>query len=469
MLDYQIIPVPGDRPIDLMGFHVLNKVAEGLYVGIGGLAPLFKGEYGGFMAYDVIAHAQRKIRGPLFAQAGVALGGGGGGRSVEQSKALSGTGGFVKGYVGLGYEWPGLSVGANVARTAFKGSSIDGTRLNLFVQVPFSYTVGAYASAGEVFAESDAAAAAAGGNETTFTVGADQVSQIDPAGSYKGPVRLVDFQLAHYMTKSAYWYASFGVGYRGLPTYNQIVGGLGYRLRLTPQLDLHGQLGIGSGGYAPEKIDTGTGLLVYPKVGAELAITRHLGLVLSAGALIAPTGSSKNLTYGAALSYHMRPDREASGARDTADGLSYRGHRFSLFSQAGTHIRYRDIDRGSIHMASLQFDSIVGDHVYIPLQAAVATNAYLGYPGYGEVLAGVGLQTRHSKGDRFQFFGQLLGGVNVHGPTVKVGIGMNVGLSDPLAIHVSAGKARARSATDGNFEADYAALGITYRFSLPRR
>lgn len=466
-LDYQLIPIRGDRPIDLMGFHVLNRVAEGLYLGIGGFAPLFKGEYGGFMAYDVTAHAQRRIRGHLFAAAGLAIGGGGGGKSVQQSKELSGTGGFVKGYVGLGYDFADFSVGANVARIKFKGSSIDDTRINAFVQVPFSYVVGPYASRGDAVGASSVPADAADSSEYTLTLGADNFSQIDPVGSYKGTIRVVDLQLAHYLSRSTYWYASFGVGYRGLPTYNQIIGGLGHRLRLGSRLDLLAQLGIGSGGYAPEKFDTGTGLLIAPKAGVELALTRRLGLVLSAGYLLAPEGTSKNLTYGAALSYHVRPQRDATGSRERAEDAWLRGHRFSLFSQAGSHIRYRDIDRPSIQLASLQFDSIVSDHFYVPVQAAVATNAYLGYPGYGEVLAGLGLQSRHRKGERFEFFGQLLGGTNVHGPIVKASVGVNLGLSDQLAIHASASKARATSSKDGDFRADYAALGIAWRFSLP--
>ena len=74
VLDYQVIPVPQQPALDLAGFHILNKVADGLYVGVGAYAPLVKGEYGGFMAFDVGVNAQRRIRGPLFANAGLAPG-----------------------------------------------------------------------------------------------------------------------------------------------------------------------------------------------------------------------------------------------------------------------------------------------------------------------------------------------------------------------------------------------------------
>ena len=40
LLDYQVVRVAGDAPIDLMGFHMIDKVADGLYLGAGLFAPL---------------------------------------------------------------------------------------------------------------------------------------------------------------------------------------------------------------------------------------------------------------------------------------------------------------------------------------------------------------------------------------------------------------------------------------------
>ncbi len=57
LMDYQVLRVAGDKPIDLMGFHVHNKVADWLYLGAGLYAPLVKGEYGGFTAFDIGVHA----------------------------------------------------------------------------------------------------------------------------------------------------------------------------------------------------------------------------------------------------------------------------------------------------------------------------------------------------------------------------------------------------------------------------
>ena len=466
MLDYQQLAVPGAADLDLMGFHILNRMTPWLHLGVGGYAPLFEGEYGGFMAFDVTAHAQRKLWGHWFAQAGLSMGGGGGGKSIQQSKVLSGTGGFTKASLGLGYEFEDFSVGANLAHMRFKRSAIDSTQLNLFVQVPFTYTIGSYASGGSRLFADDAGSLFDGASENTLTLGLDNYFQIDPKGSNKGTIRAADLQFAHYVRPDTYWYASLGVGYQGLPLYNQLIGGIGQRFKLAPQVHLHAQVGVGSGGYAPETIETGPGLLVYPKLSAEYLLSRHFGLALSAGYLAAPRGTSRNYTLGLALNYRIQTG-ERPDAEQLAAGLPARGHRFHLFQQSQLNVRYKDTRRDDLNLLTVQFDSTVSDHLYIPVQAGVAYNAYLGYPGYGELLAGLGVQSRHAPGRRFQAFAQALAGTNVHGPIVKAGLGLNVGLSDRTALFATAGQTLAPRASDGKFTANYVGLGVTHRFSVP--
>lgn len=473
MLDYQVIPVPASPSIDLLGFHVYNKLNDWLYLGVGGLAPLVKGEYGGFMAFDVAAHAQRRLLGNLFVDAGLALGGGGGGKTVQQSKVLSGTGGFVRAYAGLGYDFSGFSVGANVARMKFVDSAINHSQLNVFVQVPFSYVIGPYARSGDSLVAADRAAVQETGGaagESMLTLGLDNLVQIRPQGSNQNTINLVELQFSHFMTPSSYWYVNAGAGYHGRPLYNQAFGGVGYRARLSPRVNLYSQLGVGSGGYAPETIDTGPGLLVYPRVSAEYSISQHLGASLSAGYLFAPKGSSKNYTVGAALNYHLRAGDGGSGAGDRADGDLLMGYRLQVFQQTESKVVSRGSDQPNIKLLSTQLDHVVGRHLYLPVQVSVAYNAYLTYPGYGEILAGVGLQNAYQRSDRFQFFGQLLVGANVHGAILKTGAGMNYGLSDRWALYGVAGQTLAGLGSHRDkFRSDYLGAGLTYRFSVPSR
>jgi hypothetical protein len=103
------------------------------------------------------------------------------------------------------------------------------------------------------------------------------------------------------------------------------------------------------------------------------------------------------------------------------------------------------------------------------VQASVAYNDYLGYPGYGELLAGLGLQTRLAPGDRLQLFGQVMGGANVHGPGYKVSGGLRYLLSDRLAVHLAAGHIETRRSDGRRFSADSLGFSLDYRFAVPMR
>jgi predicted secreted protein len=467
LLDYQVLRVKGDEPIDLMGFHVHNKVADWLYVGAGMSAPLFKGKYGGFATFDIGAHAQQRLTAQLFATAGLAAGGGAGGRSVENAKALAGTGGFVKGYVGLGYDFGAFSVGANATRMKFRRSAIDGTQANVFVQIPYTYFTGPFASHGERLLPADARQANEASSERMLTVVFDNYRQRKPEGTFKGPFYIVDLQYSQYFATDIYWFAALGSSYKGLPLSNQILGGVGQRVQISPHITVYGQLGIGSGIYAPEVINTDSGLLVYPKVSAEVALSKNLGLSLSAGYLVAPKGSSKNPSFGIALTRHLRVSDGPSTGSDSGSLPTYRAFRVSLFQETNLGVRYRDLDRGQVRMIGIQADAIINDHWYIPLQGAAAYSTYLGYPGYGELLGGIGLQSRADRDDRWQAFGQLMAGTNVHGVAVKGSGGLRYGLSDRVALSMSAGRIVAKSSAGNRFVANSVAVGLDYRFSIP--
>lgn len=209
-----------------------------------------------------------------------------GGRSAEKAKTLSGTGGFVKRYVGLGYDFGAVSVGVNVTDMKFNRAAAGGTQANVFLEIPYTYFTGPYVAHGQVLSPGDARQAAEASSERMVTAVLDNYRQRNPEGTYKGTFNILDFQYSQFFAAANYWFASLGVGYRGLALSNQLFGGVGQRVQISPRMSIYGQLGIGSGIYAPEVINTDSGLLVYPKLAAEYAITRDVGLALSAGYLV---------------------------------------------------------------------------------------------------------------------------------------------------------------------------------------
>jgi hypothetical protein len=469
MLDYEVIPVPGNKSLDLLGVHYLHQLNSWLYLGIGLHAPLVYGNYGGFMAFDATIHVQRKIFGDSFINAGASFGGGGGGSSVKQSQELSGNGGYIKSYIGLGYGFRNLSAGVNYTNFRFLHSQINHSQLNFFIQRPVSYSIGSYAYSGNK-AESDFSFSESGGKILTLEL--NNIFQVKPKGSNKGAINSVSLQYSHFLTKNHYLFFGLDIGYKGLPLYNQALGGMGYKFSISPRVNFYSQIGVGSGGYSPAEIDTGTGLLVYPKFSVEYLLYNNLGLSLTSGYLVAPKGSSKNFTLGAAMNYHLSAEEHnLHGSSTTAKDLVFRGFRFNLFLQTQFNVRVGNNKHPNINMLSVQIDYILNDHWYLSTQGSVAYNAFLGFPGYGEILTGLGIQNKFSKTNSFQGFFQILLGSNVNNILLKPSIGFNYSLSDHLAFYSQFSKTISlnkftQHPYDLRLSSYSVGLGLTYRFSL---
>jgi hypothetical protein len=466
-LDYEVIQIPGNKSIDLLGVHYLHQLNSWLYLGFGLHTPIASGNYGGFMAFDGTVHAQRTVYRNWFVDAGVSLGGGGGGETNEQSKELTGSGGFIKSYLGMGYEFQNFSVGVNYADVRFRNSQINHSQLNLIVQKPFSYSIGSYAYAGKKI-EFDSTFPEFGAN--IFTLENNNIFQLKPAGSNKNTISSISLQFSHYLTNTHYLFVGGDIGYKGLPIYNQVVGGVGYKFLVSPSVNFYGQIGIGSGGYAADQIDTGPGLLVYPKFSVEYLLSNNLGLSLSGGYLRAPKGTSSNFTLGAGLNYQLSTNQKGVGNFISVDDRVFRGLRFSVFPQTEFNVRVGSKNIDNLNLLSTQFDYIVNDNWYWATQGSVAYNTFFGYPGYGEILTGLGIQNIFSATNKFQSFFQILAGANVMDTLIKPSVGINYSLSDNLALYSQLSKTKSMNKTvSGNtkFSSNSIGLGLTYRFSLP--
>jgi hypothetical protein len=202
-------------------------------------------------------------------------------------------------------------------------------------------------------------------------------------------------------------------------------------------------------------------------------LNKDLGISLSSGYLYAPNGSSKNVTWGVGLDFHKSSNDWQRDNGESAADVLYRGYRFNLFGQTEHGLRNGDRSQGSIRLWSMQFDDIVDDHFYVPIQASVADTAYFGTPGYGQLLVGLGVQSKYSAHDRFQAFAQLLAGTDSKGGLLKPAVGLDVGLTDQLALFAQFGTTLARPhGGQGSGQAvssPMVGLGISYRFSLARK
>lgn len=479
MLDYEKISLKGGGDFDFLGVHYLHQMNDWLYFGVGISGPILEGDYGGFFVVDTTLHAKKRVFGNWYVDAGLAFGGGGGGASVKNIKKLSGSGRYLKKYLGIGYKINDNYFGINYANVSISDSLIDDSVINFYYQKPLSFSIGSYADAGGKFARTNFRYR---DYDSILSFELNNMSQIKPTGSYGGDIGLVSPQFSQFFSNSDYLFFGFDLGYSGLDFYNQIHGGIGHRVSVSPKINLYGQLGIGTGGWVTDTIQTGPGLLVYPKVKAEYLWDKDIGLSISAGYLAAPKGTSKNWTVGAGINYHFSAGKPGSSNVDADYDLAMKGFRVSIFHNTLFDINHNGEKVDNVNMETLQVDYMLSDHVYVPFQIGAATNDYKGYAGYVEMFTGLGWQSSYLDSEKLQGFAQLLFGINDVGvneqedvgPLLNASIGFNYSLSKQLAIYVQMGKTVSvnkyiKSNYSNYFRDSSIGLGITYRFSLPTR
>ena len=110
---------------------------------------------------------------------------------------------------------------------------------------------------------------------------------------------------------------------------------------------------------------------------------------------------------------------------------------------------------------NVQLDRMFNENFYMPIRGSIALEAYRGYPGYGEVSVGLGVQSKYRDDSAFQYFAELQAGANVEGPIVRAGVGMIYSLTEDVGLRGVA------SQTLGSelFRSTNLELGLTYRFS----
>ncbi|MCB1389805.1 MAG: hypothetical protein KDK12_11800 [Rhodobacteraceae bacterium] len=478
MLDYSRLTLSTGGAFDLLSVHYLQQATDWLYYGVGAFAPMTQGNYGGFFGADATIHAQRRVAGNFFVNAGVSVGAGAGGASVVGIQTLSGDGLYLRAYAGVGYETRTFSFGVNYARVAITGSPVNDAAVNIFVQRRLGFSVGNYDAAGTRLPASSFDAPR---HENILSFQFNNFAQIRPTGRYTGDIGVLSTQFTHFMNRNFYTFFGVDIGVSGLLWYNQAHGGIGWRTALSPHLNLYSQIGIGSSGWVTNTVDTGPGFVIYPKLMLEYLWDNGVGATLQAGYLYAPLGTSRNWTVGLGLNYHLSyaEGRSASGPQ-AGDDYQLRGIRLNVFGRRTSDITYNGRVSDPLNLIAVQVDYALSDHWFVSAQIAAAANAFRNYAGYAEGYFGIGWQTRVSRNGRFQGYAQLMYGLNDVGvdPAHEVGallypaIGVNFHLNDRLSLYGQLGTTISLGQYSGmtnTFENYSIGLGVTYRFSLPTR
>ena len=465
--DYQFIPIPGYKSLDLFGLHYLHQVNDWMYVGVGSYTPMFYGNYGGFFTLDATIQLQHQLFGNFFGEAGSAFGGGGGGSSATASKKMCGDGRYINTYAGLGYDFHYFSVGVNYSYFHFFHSPINHYQVDIYIQKSLSYLIGSYKYVGNFFHSAlhmscDKQCGDVAKNKFTFEL--NNFIQNKPKGQFKNDINTIALQFSHYINQKYFVFFEGDAGYHGLPAYNQLVGGIGYHFLVLPYVTLSSQLGLGSGGYDPQKINTGSGFLIYPKLSLEYLFSKKYSLSLTGGYLFAPTGSFNSYSLGLAINYYLLTRGMGTQQWCNSSGWTFKGFRANLFNQTEFDVKFNNQSVTNLNLISIGFDAVVHTYWFVPAQLSFAYNDIQGYPGYGEALVGLGVQNKYVPANKLQYFFQGMIGTGVQGMILKPEIGINYGLSDHAAIYGMLGKTI--SIDSQKINSYSVGLGLTYRFSL---
>lgn len=472
VLDYQSIDLNTGGKFDLHGFHYLHQINDWLYGGLGFSAPMFEGDYGGFFSADFTVHAQKKVFGNVFVDAGAAFGAGAGGDSVGGIKSISGDGTLTKFYGGVGYDFGSFRAGVNYAKIKIANSPINDATISFFVQKPLSFSLGKHEDTGATVDPADFGRL---GNETIFSFEYSNLSQINPTGRYTGDIGLVSPHLTTFFDENNYYFVGLDLGATGLVWYNQAQVGVGTRYALADDINLYAQIGFGSGGWVTDTFDTGPGFVVYPKVKAEYMFNNTTGVFVSAGYLTAPFGSSSNWSLGAGVNFHMPSAKQAMAAGQEED-VVLNGLRASLFGRVSFNVENEYGSVSDLYSTPVQLDYKFARNWYAGIQIAPAINDYMGFAGYVEGFAGLGWESSPFLDGRLQGFGQVFVGVNdvVNNPGLLASpaVGFTYNLDDRYALYgqvsrtVSVGHLIDPTNTSF-FKSTSVGLGVSYRLGMP--
>ncbi len=474
MFDYRSLDLESGGAMDLLGAHYLHKFGDQLYFGPSISGPMLQGEYGGFFAFGLTAYTQHYVTDSWLIDGGLSLGAAAGGDSISGIRDLSGSGRYANAFFGLGYRTGSHIFGARYSYSYVQGSQINDGGISLFYQTPISFPVGKYEDAGAKIAPGNFTYS---GRETIFSFELNQVHQIDPQGSFTGEIGFASTQLTHFLNDQAYVFFGLDLGYSGLMWYNQVQGGYGQRFSLADRFFTYFQLGIGSSGWVTDTIDTGAGAVLFPKARLEYRLDNGVGIFASAGYLFSLTGSSRNWSVGAGLSYSLFEKDTGSITAPNLNGV--RVHAGYLHA---SDVLSNDVVINDLQILSIQVDYALNAHWYVPVQINAAMNRFYGYAGYAEAMAGLGWQTEYNHDNRLQWFAQALYGMNDigvneavdAGPILNLSLGVNYSLSDSVALYGRIGRTFTVNQFlvedfENYFEYNLISAGLTYRFSIPAR
>ncbi len=468
---YEVLTLPGDESMGLLGLNYLISLTPWLYSGLA-VYSAESGKRGGFFTGGLDAGLMFNIFSGLNLCGGFFAGGGGGGAAPQ------GGGLMLRPYAGLIYDFEFFKLGGGVSRNIFPNGDIDSTQCYMQLDIPFTIIFAADSKSDKIdLSDEDTESRGVSyhrisavyetytpSGEAVTTDGSTSQKSFGLAGitwsnTVSGPFFLC-FQSAGAMKGESDGYAELFLG-----------GGLRYYLTEHIGCEIKASAGGAGGG----RVDTGGGFIYKGNAGGFVCLPG--GVVLSAeGCYVdAPTGSFSGTGFIISLGGEFDIFSEGSGVMPVSEGDIFRPGRWRIRLRNKTYLSSENMRKNSdseddVNLIAFALDRFFHEYFYISGQAV---GAYAGGAGgYAEGLFGVGLIT----GDIFygaRFFAEVSAGAGGGGGLATDGgavvypsAGVSWLIGESVSLEISAGLVRALK---GELSAPVIEAGLGYRFAFFER
>lgn len=452
------LKLPGNETLGLAGTSYLVDVGRGFAFGPAAFGAI-SGDRGGLFTIGAELAYRQSLYGPLRAEAGLYVGGGGGGALPVRDGLM------LRPHIDLLYDLGPFNVGVSWSRVRFVGTPYDSDQVGLVLSANTSFS---YIPRDRM----DQPVAAIGRPGAGFDRIQGVLGVYQPrggnnrvgGGNLPDSIGFAGIRAERAFNGIAYWGLEANAGTQGGVTgYVEYLGTLGVETGIGDQtFSLGGRVALGMGGGGG--VDTGGGLLTKASVYGAMRLTRDLAATVEAGVTRAPQGNFRAVHGSASLIWIFDDVGNVfSPSRTTRTEFATGIERFDAARQDG---RTRPLTA-----VVLKANRFLDKNLYVAGQAHSAVDGSAG--GYTAGLFGVGWQQTMGtpgSGPTWHVGIEALagagggGGVDVRGgallqPNAYVG----VDLGPTTALRISAGQLRAQR---GDLKSTVVDVSLVFAFGL---
>lgn len=463
-MNYETLDFGVDERLGLAGVHFLSEVYPDWYMGPSAFGAL-AGDRGGFFTGGFSVVTQRSVAPNWYVDAGLFLGGGGGGA------APVGSGQMIRPHLGISYDFGDLVLHGAASYVSFPDGEIDSRQLSLGLGIPLEVIYGDASHSGQSIVGKPLAGFVRRNSDWMVTWAEyhpDNSTMTTADVPSHTLLQRIGFEYRYHFCGSGYFFAETGGAVGGsYDGYAELLAGAGYRLSLTRRLRSTASLALGGAGGGG--VDTQGGLTGKLRLGLDYSLSQNLTFGLEAGRLESE-GSFDADFYGLNLGYRM--GRVAQG--EAQQPWLYGGVHLSKWRLSAVHhtmlsVARKDGTERDLGLIGLKIERFTDSPVFLTGQAYAADAGGAG--GYAVGLIGAGAELPLLRDNSLRLSLELTGGA-AGGGGVDVGDGAItqtvVGLTwrprPQIGLRMEVGRGRA---VQGGLDNNLLGLALVYEFSLP--